>query len=574
LLAIALLQAAGCSGRLAGVGTTPRSTSQAPVTAGNPLLPTDKGPAASGIISENGGGAVGAGKASEVARPPGAQNGGAIVSNNGGGLIDPQHASSQGKFQLPAEEYGFGLAAGAALAGRLSLPEAWLATGKDVEVWPSNVQGIGLVDRADKPLLAKAGADGSFRFKDLKATRLAVLTLGLAGSPRVLIPAGEGPLEIDAAAVLVGTHLARFLGAYGQPDRQLAALDPAALQAATRAMADVLAAEPLPALKDVDGAIAGWRAKHPALNERLAALEGQVRQQVLAGLGVGRRALDVALPSLEGLALGPDGTLYLASRDEGVVLSLGADGLLAHVAGDGTSGAEPTEGRQARSAPLALEGPLGFDGAGLLLLLESDNENARWVVTRREADGRLVTVASWSAEVETGPGEGTPVAIGAGPDGGLQVLVEVYASEPEEGTASQRRLLAEVEEAGVFEGEEEPGLEDQEGDMGATIEDFAVPRRFVTWRWPAGGGAPRRGEVVDADFQPLPDGRGGLVALGDALLLVAPSGESSTLATGLGKAQNSDPPVAVAPDGTLYAVIGNEVWRVADGRATRVAGKP
>lgn len=134
--------------------------------------------------------------------------------------------------------------------------------------------------------------------------------------------------------------------------------------------------------------------------------------------GVGGEAL-TADPQATALALGPDGTVYLAVPDEHRVLAIGRDGMLSVVAGTGAAG-DTGDGGPATAATLESPAALAVLSDGSLLI--ADAAAAR--VRRVDGDGQIHPFAGTGVPGSDGDGSPasdarltSPVALDVTPDG-------------------------------------------------------------------------------------------------------------------------------------------------------------
>ena len=132
--------------------------------------------------------------------------------------------------------------------------------------------------------------------------------------------------------------------------------------------------------------------------------------------------------SADGVAVGPDGSLYIAGRGAQRIRRVGPDGIITTVAGNGTPGFSG-DGGPATAAQLNYPNSVvvGLDGS----LFISDEQNHR--IRRIGPDGIITTVAGTGASGFAGggfSGDGgpataaklyTPSAVAVGPDGSLYI---------------------------------------------------------------------------------------------------------------------------------------------------------
>jgi sugar lactone lactonase YvrE len=101
-----------------------------------------------------------------------------------------------------------------------------------------------------------------------------------------------------------------------------------------------------------------------------------------------------------GIAVGPDGNLYVADSNNHCIRKVTMDGVVSTFAGDGTAGyvnGSPADGSQARfNVPIGL----GFDAAGNLYVGDKGNARIRKVMP----DGTVTTLAGSSGGYRDGEG--------------------------------------------------------------------------------------------------------------------------------------------------------------------------
>jgi uncharacterized protein (TIGR03437 family) len=120
--------------------------------------------------------------------------------------------------------------------------------------------------------------------------------------------------------------------------------------------------------------------------------DGAIRTVVGTGtpgyLGDGGPALNAWLNGPESVAVDAEGNLYIADTFNGRIRRVGTDGVIATVAGVGSTGIYSGDGGPARSAALSLPTDVALDGAGTLYLADFGNTRVRMV-----SGGIITTVA-------------------------------------------------------------------------------------------------------------------------------------------------------------------------------------
>jgi uncharacterized protein (TIGR03437 family) len=105
-------------------------------------------------------------------------------------------------------------------------------------------------------------------------------------------------------------------------------------------------------------------------------------------LGDGGAALSARLNGPEAVAVDAEENLYIADTFNGRIRRVGTDGVIATVAGVGSTGIYSGDGGPARSAALSLPTDVALDGAGTLYLADFGNSRVRMV-----SGGIIATVA-------------------------------------------------------------------------------------------------------------------------------------------------------------------------------------
>ena len=105
-------------------------------------------------------------------------------------------------------------------------------------------------------------------------------------------------------------------------------------------------------------------------------------------IGDGRPALSVSIGLVDGLAVGPDGTVYFSDRSNHRIRKITADGRLTTLAGNGRAG---FSGDGGPALEAALNGPAGLtvDASGTIYFADRNNHRVRKITP----DGLIQTVA-------------------------------------------------------------------------------------------------------------------------------------------------------------------------------------
>jgi trimeric autotransporter adhesin len=117
--------------------------------------------------------------------------------------------------------------------------------------------------------------------------------------------------------------------------------------------------------------------------------------------GDGGPATEAKLNSVEAIAAGPDGTLYIADAGNNRIRMVDEDGTITTVAGNGAAGFSG-DGGPATGASLDFPRGLTVDRDGTFYFLDSHNFRIRKV----DAGGTITTVAGTGTAITTGPGPG------------------------------------------------------------------------------------------------------------------------------------------------------------------------
>lgn len=130
------------------------------------------------------------------------------------------------------------------------------------------------------------------------------------------------------------------------------------------------------------------------------------RVQTLAGsnnAGDGGVAVNAQLLQPEGVAIAPDGTVYISDAADHRIRAVSPEGIIRTVAGDGSPGAEGDNG-PAINARLNSPYGLSLDRSGTLYIADLGNARIRAI----SADGRIRTVAGGGEVPAADSSEGSP----------------------------------------------------------------------------------------------------------------------------------------------------------------------
>lgn len=161
------------------------------------------------------------------------------------------------------------------------------------------------------------------------------------------------------------------------------------------------------------------------LNHRVRKVNAAGLITTVAGgaLGDGGPASEASLYNVEGMALGPDGSVYIAEWDDNRVRRIGPDGTITTVAGNGLA-EHSGDGGPAHEAGLFHPRGLAVAADGTLYIADYGNDRVRKV----DSVGIITTVAgtgdhNWSGD--GGPATQAalcgPAGVAVGPDGSLYI---------------------------------------------------------------------------------------------------------------------------------------------------------
>ncbi len=263
---------------------------------------------------------------------------------------------------------------------------------------------------------------------------------------------------------------------------------------------------------------------------------------------------DLGLP--EGVAVAPDGSVYIADTGNDRIRRVGPDGIITTVAGTGNYGFSG-DGGQATQAMLNYPSGVAVGPDGSLYIADSDNYRIR----RIGSDGVITTVAGtgdWGSTGDGGPATQAelayPSGVAASPDGSLYIADQL------------NDRIRRVGPDGIITTVAGTGIYGFSGDGG--------PATQATLDLPAGVAVAPDGSLYIADY-----GNSRVRRVGpDGIITTVAGGGVTGLGDG-GPATGADLnwpySVAVAPDGSLY-IADSDNFRVrrvgSDGVITTVAG--
>jgi sugar lactone lactonase YvrE len=261
--------------------------------------------------------------------------------------------------------------------------------------------------------------------------------------------------------------------------------------------------------------------------------------------GDGGPAVDAQLNDPQGLAVGPNGVVYIADHGNRVVRKVLDDGTIVTAAGNGRPGL-PVEGAPATKVPLYNPGSLAADAAGNLYIADT------WRIYRVAADGTITTVAGNGTAGDSGDGGpairaqvGYPVGLAADARGDLYIC----------GDYRLRRVSA----TGFITTVAGTGTEGYSGDGGPAIS--------ARLRNPVGVAIDREGNLYIADLA-----RVRKISAAGTITTIAGTGTGNTLGDGGPAIQAGTIPVYLAVDaqGSVYLVDAGVVL-LGGGRLRRIS---
>lgn len=268
--------------------------------------------------------------------------------------------------------------------------------------------------------------------------------------------------------------------------------------------------------------------------------------------GDGGPAQGAALRCPAGVAVTPDGSLYIADLGNHRLRKVTADGTISTVAGNGQEGYGADRGR-AVDLPLWVPADVAVDGGAVFVT----DANIR--VRRIDPDGSMTTVAGRVTPAEEIP-DGTRAT--AAPLG----YVDAPVTGPDGTYFADRRHVRRIDSSGALTTVAGRGLH-----PGGTA--------------PSPDGLPAREGYLD-DVRGLDVDRAGTLYLADSTRVLTVDRESGRFRSLVGDGTRPPPDdgpaagvalfptaITVTPDGTPYVAQDAQVWRLdADGTMHRVAG--
>ena len=145
------------------------------------------------------------------------------------------------------------------------------------------------------------------------------------------------------------------------------------------------------------------------------------------GLGDGGPATDAALANPQGVAVGPDGTVYIADTDHNRLRRITPDGRILTAAGGGTPSGGIGDGLPGPQAALAKPLAVTVDRDGQVFIADTDHDRIR----KLTLDGLIATVAGTGVYGNTGDGGpgldatlAAPAGLGVDPSDGTLLIAQ------------------------------------------------------------------------------------------------------------------------------------------------------
>ncbi|MGH8907595.1 MAG: hypothetical protein ACRD0K_13975, partial [Egibacteraceae bacterium] len=195
-------------------------------------------------------------------------------------------------------------------------------------------------------------------------------------------------------------------------------------------------------------------------NHRIRGIDAGGAITTLAGTGPGypgdggpARRAQLDLPT--GVAIGPDGAVYVVDTDNDRVRRIDADGIITTVAGTGIEGFSG-DGGPATQAQLDYPTSVAIDQAGNLYITDGRNERVR----RVDADGIITTVVGTDRPAFSGDGPATQAQLAFPTDVAIDQIGNLYITE-----AGKHRVRR-VDADGIMTTVAGTGIEGFSGDGG------------------------------------------------------------------------------------------------------------
>ncbi|MNS75647.1 SMP-30/Gluconolaconase/LRE-like region [compost metagenome] len=336
---------------------------------------------------------------------------------------------------------------------------------------------------------------------------------------------------------------------------------------------------------DVVTTVNGLRQRDSAFNEQMETVKRLLIAAGQSDLGSGRLGTEVNLSSVSGLAIAPDGTLYINAPYDRRVWKLDANGRLVTAAGKGSAGTESLTGKSGPDALLTTLRSVSLDGTGRALIFEDDlsmeldsapyGARLSWLGT----DGKLTEISrafGWGGFAVPGVGDEAIVVswLAADEDEGN---AQIMAVKP--GQAPQVKKVLTDTQSNLISNAEAVGVDAQGGLLFTTYEDGPDDELFsALYRLDPASGAMTKVMTIPDDVYYALDSRGNLFKMTDAgaLEVRKADGTNQTLAT------SAQVPAAIkdgwldagalAADGSAYVAVSGKIYRVQNGAFTRVVG--
>jgi hypothetical protein len=521
-------------------------------------------------------------------------NGAALITNNGAGLGGVERV---GVVAFEVADTMLRRAPGTELTGTLVTTRrpvtlTWVGSNGAPLTWGPDVAES---DSQPPALSTSADTQGAFRFSNLTVISPTLLQATWEDTSRpesaneglhFLVLPGNGPLRLLEADGALGTYvLTRLIFSYRHPEAALGALTADLLAPARQALTQAWVEEP--SVRDFTQAslvatIDSWLQRHPALVEALDAIRRTTLRAAQAALGAGKVATETHLPHIHGLAAGPGGRVIIVNSATQMVWGTTSRGVLEPVLGTGQQpGSLPAQGLPAAEVALAPLGPVAADAAGSVVAVvntaPSGNEVA---VVQRDAQGALRVLATWPRAALASE---TPVAVEVGADRRLTVWTDSASGGQGFEAGGPWGQPGPSEEAPTTK----PWTSDQESEAPTStsaslwrltqVSSAPTTIALRAWRWnlPPTGPAttgPLRGEQVVTPVGAPPGSTFTWRLSNGVFEQVGLDGKVLGVGGRLPSPHTAATQWCGTPDGAVLVSIGEAVYRLQGGSATRVAG--